>query len=81
MEKCSGKSDQNDRQIPAYMYPVRVWAGNGTGATCSFCGYSIQAHEIEYEIEPSLPSTEGILRFHFRCHRRWEGQSRPVDQP
>jgi hypothetical protein len=67
-------------QIPAYRQPVRVWAGNGTGAMCSFCGYSIQAHEIEYEIELSPPSTDGILRFHFRCHRRWEARSRPADQ-
>lgn len=74
MEKCLGESDRNDWQIPAYRHPVRVWAGNGTGALCSFCGYSIQAHEIEYEIEPSLPSIEGILRFHFRCYRRWEAQ-------
>ena len=81
MEKCGGESDRNARPSPAYRQPVRIWAGNGTGATCSFCGYSIQAHEIEYEIELSLPSTEGILRFHFRCHRRWEAQSRPVDQP
>ena len=81
MEKCSGKSDRNDGRVPAYRHPVRVWAGNGTGATCSLCGYSIQAHEIEYEIELSLPSTDGILRFHFHCHRRWEAQSRPVDQP
>ena len=70
MQKCSGDSDGSDRQIPAYRQPVRIWAGSGTGATCSLCGSPIQAHEIEYEIV--LPSTERVLRFHFLCHRRWE---------
>jgi len=81
MEECSGESDRNDWRIPAHRQAVRVWAGNGTGATCSFCGCCIQAHEIEYEIELSPPSTERSLRFHFRCHRRWEAQNRHVDQP
>jgi hypothetical protein len=80
MEKCSGDSDRYDWQIPAYRQPVRIWAGNGTGARCSFCAYSIQAQEIEYEIEPSLPSTERIMRFHFRCYRTWEAQGRNVHQ-
>jgi hypothetical protein len=70
MHKCSGDSEGSDRQTPPDRQPVRIWAGSGTGATCSFCGSPIQANEIEYEIV--LPSTERILRFHFRCHRRWE---------
>jgi hypothetical protein len=73
MHKCSGDSDGSDRQ------PVRIWAGSGTGAMCSLCGCPIQAHEIEYEVV--LPSTERILRFHFRCHRRWEAQGRHDEQP
>jgi hypothetical protein len=79
MQKCSGDSEGSDRQTPPYRQPVRIWAGNGTGATCSLCGCPIQAHEIEYEVV--LPSTERILRFHFRCHRRWEAQDRHDDQP
>jgi hypothetical protein len=78
MQKWSGDSDGSDRQTPAYRQPVRISAGSGTGATCSLCGCPIQAHEIEYEIV--LPSTERILRFHFRCQRRWEAQGRHVDQ-
>jgi len=80
MEECSVGSDRNECRVPAYRPPVRVWAGNGTGATCSFCGCCIHPHEIEYEIELSSPN-EPILRFHFRCHRRWEAQNRHVDQP
>jgi hypothetical protein len=79
MHKCSGDSEGSDRQTPPYRQPVRIWAGSGTGATCSLCGCPIQAHEIEYEVV--LPSTERILRFHFRCHRRWEVQDRHDDQP
>jgi hypothetical protein len=78
MHKCSGDSEGSDRRTPPYRQPVRIWAGNGTGATCSLCGFPIQANEIEYELV--LPSTERILRFHFRCHRRWEAQGGHVDQ-
>lgn len=78
MHKCSGDSEGSDRQTPPNRQPVRIWAGSGTGATCSLCGSPIQANDIEYEIV--LPSTEQILRFHFRCHRRWEAQGKHVDQ-
>jgi hypothetical protein len=80
MEECSGRPARNDWRIPAYRQPVRVWAGNGTGAPCSFCGCCIQPHELEYEIELS-PPTERILRFHFRCYRSWEAQNTHVAQP
>jgi hypothetical protein len=80
MQNGSGGSGRYDRQIPAYRQSVRIWAGNGTGATCSFCGHSIQAHEIEYEVELSPASTGPSLRFHFRCHRAWETQGRHGDQ-
>ena len=81
MHKCSGDSDGSDRQIPAYRQPVRLWAGSGTGATCSLCGSPIQAHEIEYEVELFPATTGRFLRFHFPCHRAWEAQGRHVDQP
>jgi hypothetical protein len=81
MQECSGDSDRyGDWQIPTCRPRARIWAGKGTGATCSFCGYSIQAHEIEYEIELAPPSTERIVRLHFHCHRRWEVQVGHVDQ-
>jgi hypothetical protein len=73
--------DQDEWQIPAYQQPLRTWAGNGTGATCGFCGRSIEAHEIEYEIELPPPATGRSLRFHFHCHRAWEARSRYGDQP
>jgi hypothetical protein len=79
MHKCGGDSEGSDRQTPPYRQPVRIWAGNGTGATCSLCGFPIQANEIEYEIV--LPSIQRILRFHFHCHLRWQAQGRQVDQP
>jgi hypothetical protein len=68
-----------------YRKPLRTWAGHGTGATCHRCGESIQAHEIEYEIElPSVAEEHPVrfqarsfgpsLRFHFACYRKWTGR-------
>jgi hypothetical protein len=81
LQDSTGNSDQGEWQIPAYQEPVRTWAGNGTGAVCSFCRRPIKAHEIEYEIELPPPATGRSLQFHFHCHRVWEAQGRYGDQP
>jgi hypothetical protein len=55
--------------------PLRTWAGHGTGATCNGCGASIQAHEIEYEIELPAGGNQPSLHFHFDCYRNWTGRA------
>ena len=81
MQASTGDSDQDGWQIPAYQEPLRTWAGSGTGAACSFCGRSIEAHEIEYEIELPPSAIGRRLQFHFHCHRAWEARGRHGDQP
>jgi hypothetical protein len=80
MQTSTEDPDQDEWQIPAYQEPLRTWAGSGTGGPCSFCGRSIKAHEIEYEIELAPPATERSLQFHSHCHRAWEAQGRHGDQ-
>ena len=72
----SKPSPDGEPPLMQYRVPLRTWAGHGTGATCSGCGCTIQAHEIEYEIE--LPQEgAGTLHFHFVCYRNWRGRALP----
>jgi hypothetical protein len=54
--------------------PLRTWAGHGTGVICNGCGESIQAHEIEYEVEMPPGSDVPALNFHLACYRTWTGR-------
>ena len=51
--------------------PLRTWAGRGTGVICNGCGETIQAHEIEYEVEMPAGSDASTLNFHLACYRMW----------
>lgn len=53
---------------------LRTWAGHGTGALCDGCGNSIEAHEIEYEVELPADSANPALHFHLDCYRFWTGR-------
>jgi hypothetical protein len=48
--------------------PASVWAGRGTGATCSLCERTIQPDQVEYEL-----THDGVtFHFHMRCHAIWQ---------
>lgn len=53
---------------------LRTWAGHGTGAMCNGCGETIQANEIEYEVEMPPGSDVQALNFHLACYRTWTGR-------
>jgi hypothetical protein len=71
LRSVSGTTEKVDVPLMPYPKPLRTWAGHGTGATCNGCGGSIQAHEIEYEIELPADSNVMSLHFHFACYRSW----------
>ena len=52
------------RTVPAF-----VWAGPGTGATCSLCEHTIEPYQVEYELKEYGGAT---FRFHMRCHAIWQ---------
>jgi hypothetical protein len=56
--------------------PLRTWAGHGTGVPCNGCGQTIQAHEIEYEVEMPPGSDALSLNFHLACYRSWAGRNK-----
>jgi len=68
-------ADRLDVPLMPYRRPLRTWAGHGTGATCHRCGLTIEAHDIEYEVELAPPGNHTGLRFHFKCYRTWETQT------
>ena len=47
--------------------PERVWGGKGTGTTCAVCARSIDAIELEFELDFEPP-----LRMHARCFAVWD---------
>ncbi len=57
-----------DGRLPRSV-PASVWAGPGTGATCSLCELSIEAEHVEYELSGNGGA---IFRFHMRCHAIWQ---------
>ena len=51
--------------------PGRMWGGKGCGAPCDYCRVTVNAEEIEYEVEARLDRESLILHFHPRCHDAW----------
>jgi hypothetical protein len=49
--------------------PGSVWAGSGTGATCSLCELTIEPEQVEYELAGDGGAT---FHFHIRCHALWQ---------
>ena len=75
-------TDKPHVPLKPYRKPLRTWAGHGTGAQCNGCGETIQAQDIEYEIELPTHGEERPLRFqpdgnvsslhfHFGCYKNW----------
>jgi hypothetical protein len=55
--------------------PERVWGGKGTGATCAVCARSIDAIELEFELDFETPDENECncpLRVHARCFSVWD---------
>jgi hypothetical protein len=46
--------------------PERVWGGKGTGSACAVCARSIDAIELEFELDFEPP-----VRMHARCFAAW----------
>jgi hypothetical protein len=78
MRAASETTQNPDLSVMPYREPLRTWAGHGTGARCNGCGGSIQAHEIEYEVELPPGSDAPTLHFHFVCYRNWTGRGPAV---
>jgi hypothetical protein len=70
----SETTEKVDVSLMPHREPLRTWAGHGTGVTCNGCGASIQAHEIEYEVELAPGSEVATLHFHLDCYRTWTGR-------
>ena len=51
--------------------PGRMWGGKGCGAPCDYCRVTVNAEEIEYEVEARLDRENLILHFHPRCYDAW----------
>jgi hypothetical protein len=48
--------------------PVKIWAGQGKGASCDVCGEAILPTDIEYETEMAGAKS---FRFHNKCLGVW----------
>ena len=59
--------------IPA---PNEVWAGYGTGKTCTICRQKIQSYQIENEMSVRGGGVEIKFWAHLRCLKLWRTASR-----
>jgi len=51
----------------------KIWAGPGSGQSCSVCDGVIGSAEMEYEINARMADgTERVVPFHLRCHALWQ---------
>ena len=62
--------------------PVRLWAGQGTGDPCSYCGKPIDPSDLEYEVraqepEPVFAAADSPRKFHLRCLDQWLNDPSP----
>ena len=54
-----------------YRKPRRTWAGRGSGAVCDVCGETIDADQIEYEVELPADHSNTVLNMHLSCFEEW----------
>jgi len=54
--------------------PEGIWGGNGSGEPCPVCGHSVDAAEMELEVEFTEGSAQGAREFHLHlpCFAAWE---------
>jgi hypothetical protein len=65
---------------------ARLWAGRGSGKPCAFCGKSISADDVQYDLEVTeelAPATQisrgGTLSFHLPCYDQWRARRDDAD--
>ena len=58
--------------LPRYL-SERMWGGNGSGNRCPVCGNSIEAAEMELELEYNADDAQGVreLHMHLPCFSAW----------
>ena len=61
----------SQKLLPAEV-PPSIWAGRGSGQTCSLCDKPVGQSETEYELEAMADGLESHFRFHIRCHALWQ---------
>ena len=49
----------------------KVWAGNGEGGICAFCGRAIERRHVEYELD--FGDGAPICLMHAHCFESWSG--------
>jgi hypothetical protein len=56
--------------------PGKLWAGAGSGASCSLCERAITDADVEYEMESSLGTGLQVFRFHLPCYYIWSAEGK-----
>ena len=58
----------------------KTFGGRGSNSVCDCCDQIIAHHEIEYEVELTLPLGVSRLTFitHPQCHWIWREESKPA---
>ena len=58
-------------QLPP-VAPRQILGGKGDGARCALCDKTINADEVELEVEQRLVGGVQSLHFHVLCHAAWQ---------
>jgi hypothetical protein len=67
-------------ELPS-VFGGKTFGGRGSNGACDCCDQIITHHEIEYEVELSLPLDSSRLTFiaHPKCHWIWREESEPAE--
>jgi len=66
--------DKLDSGLLPHDGATTLWAGIGSGRTCSLCEAPILITEMEYELE--YDDGRRVILFHVSCHGLWEAERR-----
>lgn len=63
--------------------PDRIFGGQGDGSPCAICGQSVNADELEYELEFDTGSRgdgADVYHVHLGCYSAWKTECQAVSE-
>jgi hypothetical protein len=59
-------------ELPCLDPPFRMWGGYGSGKVCAVCDKTIEATDVEFEVEETIEGERKVMLFHTVCQSIWQ---------
>jgi len=59
-------------ELPCLEPPLRMWGGHGSGKGCVVCDKTIEATDVEIEVEETVEGARKVMLFHTVCQSIWQ---------